>query len=213
MVTSAKAHSGDQLRARRRQRIADEIELTALRLFAEHGVNAVTVDDIARAADISRRTFFRYFASKDDLLNGNPERQRDIVCEVAESSPLGTSSRALVRCIILALTSDFDDRREALLLRKRIAAHASNIISKGQGRNPSLIETIIEVVTSHADGKSDSEFQCRVYVHAGFGAMQAAVRTWFAGGTSDSLQDLSAEALNLIGLTAESADQGQLEAD
>lgn len=205
MVTTTETRSGDKLRARRRQRMADEIELAALRLFAERGPDSVTVDDIAAAADISRRTFFRYFASKDDVLHGNPERQRDIVVETAESTPATTTPQGLVRRILLALTADLDDRREALLLRKEIAAKAPHAMAQGHSRYGSLVATVIELLTAHMGVDPDSDLRPHVFVHAGIGAMQAATHTWFVGGRSASLHALTAEALDLIGLTDETS--------
>ncbi len=49
----------------------EELEVVALQLFATRGFDATTVDDVADAAGIGRRTFFRYFASKNDLLWGD----------------------------------------------------------------------------------------------------------------------------------------------
>jgi mycofactocin system transcriptional regulator len=48
-----------------------ELELVALELFAERGFEATTVDDLADAAGIGRRTFFRYFRSKNDVVYGD----------------------------------------------------------------------------------------------------------------------------------------------
>jgi TetR/AcrR family transcriptional regulator, regulator of mycofactocin system len=48
----------------------DDIERVAMRLFTTHGFDATTVDDIAAAAGIGRRTFFRYFGSKNDVVWG-----------------------------------------------------------------------------------------------------------------------------------------------
>ncbi|MFF9280282.1 acyl-CoA-like ligand-binding transcription factor [Streptomyces griseosporeus] len=56
------------LAQRKRQLVADELTRAALDLLARKGFDAVTVDDIVGAAGVSKRTFFRYFASKEDVV-------------------------------------------------------------------------------------------------------------------------------------------------
>lgn len=56
------------LRERKRLETQDRIAAVGLRLFIAKGYEATTLDDIAAAAGISRRTFFYYFKSKDDIL-------------------------------------------------------------------------------------------------------------------------------------------------
>jgi AcrR family transcriptional regulator len=58
--------AGQGLRERRRQQTRAEITDAALELFAQGTVAATTVDDIAAAAGVSPRTFFRYFSSKEE---------------------------------------------------------------------------------------------------------------------------------------------------
>jgi AcrR family transcriptional regulator len=55
-------------RARKKERTRREIFAAAVRLFLERGYDAVTVDDICRAADVARGTFFLHFPTKDTLL-------------------------------------------------------------------------------------------------------------------------------------------------
>ncbi len=56
------------LRARARGAVRVQLAELAIELFVEHGYDATTVDDIAAAAGVSKRSFFRYFPTKDDVL-------------------------------------------------------------------------------------------------------------------------------------------------
>jgi len=76
---------------------AAELGRIGLELILERGFDAVTVDDIAAAAGIGRRTFFRYFSSKNDLPWGDFDallnRMRAHLAEVPPSAPLADSLR------------------------------------------------------------------------------------------------------------------------
>jgi mycofactocin system transcriptional regulator len=71
-----------------------------MRLFSEHGFDATTVDDIANAAGIGRRTFFRYFASKNDVVWGRfAEGLADLRATLAATAadvPLDEALRAAI---------------------------------------------------------------------------------------------------------------------
>lgn len=56
------------LAERKRQLVSNELTEAALQLLALKGFDAVTVDEIVTAAGVSKRTFFRYFASKEDVV-------------------------------------------------------------------------------------------------------------------------------------------------
>src|SRR4051794_24829058 len=75
----------------------EDIERVAMRLFTEHGFDATTVEDIAAAAGIGRRTFFRYFGSKNDVVWGRfgaeLERFRQTLAATPPDLPLGTALR------------------------------------------------------------------------------------------------------------------------
>jgi AcrR family transcriptional regulator len=58
----------ETLQARKQQFVRDAIWDAATDLFADRGFDETTVDDIAQAAGVSRRSFFRYFSSKSDLM-------------------------------------------------------------------------------------------------------------------------------------------------
>src|SRR5450631_1464228 len=60
--------ASQRLQVRKQQFVRDAIWDAATDLFAEKGFDETTVDDIAQAAGVSRRSFFRYFSSKSDLM-------------------------------------------------------------------------------------------------------------------------------------------------
>ncbi|WP_181796533.1 TetR family transcriptional regulator [Streptomyces sp. WELS2] len=88
------------LAQRKRQLVADELTQAALGLLARGGFDAVTVDEIAAAAGVSKRTFFRYFASKEDVvvqfLTGLGAAMREELASRPASEPPSTALRHTV---------------------------------------------------------------------------------------------------------------------
>jgi AcrR family transcriptional regulator len=92
---------GADLRERKKQRTRQLIAETARRLFKERGFDAVTVDDVARAADVARKTVFNYFPTKEDLFySGFEAFQERLLSAVRNREPgesiVGAFSRFLV---------------------------------------------------------------------------------------------------------------------
>src|SRR5436853_6732960 len=103
------------LRGRRKRLAAAGREAAALRLFGERGFDAVTVDDIAAEADVSRRTFFRYFASKEDVLLADHFVQLARLREAMTARPPDEPVLTALRNALLSITGDFGDRKEQII--------------------------------------------------------------------------------------------------
>jgi AcrR family transcriptional regulator len=91
------------LRERRRLATRAEIEHAALDLFARNGSERTTVDDIAAAAGVSPRTFFRYFATKEDAALGANRAFDTALAERLEALVTGNSSLADLEAAIAAV--------------------------------------------------------------------------------------------------------------
>src|SRR5580693_320999 len=79
------------LRERKRQQTRERLTRMAMALFLERGFEATTLDDIAAAADISRRSFFHYFASKEDVVFAWHEETTAALIAAVEARPASES--------------------------------------------------------------------------------------------------------------------------
>src|SRR4051812_35074941 len=86
-----------RLQARKQELVRDAIWVAAIDLFAEKGFEETTVDDIAEAAGTSRRTFFRYFESKRDLIAQPIVSYGASLTTAIESCPAAPSAAKLFR--------------------------------------------------------------------------------------------------------------------
>jgi AcrR family transcriptional regulator len=79
------------LRERKKRERRKAISDIAMGLFAERGYDAVTVAEIARAADVSEQTVFNYFPAKEDIVFDEDEAMRDRLVEAIRSRPDGAT--------------------------------------------------------------------------------------------------------------------------
>ena len=91
MLCFVMAAPTEGLRARKKRATRDAIATSARRLFAERGFDAVTVAEVAAAADVSEKTVFNHFATKEDLVfAGGETRLAELHAAIAQRAP-GTS--------------------------------------------------------------------------------------------------------------------------
>ncbi|GHF86252.1 TetR family transcriptional regulator [Kitasatospora xanthocidica] len=108
------------LAQRKRQLVADELTRAALELLADGGFEAVTVDEIAAAAGVSKRTFFRYFASKEDVvvrfLAGLGAAMREELAARPAAEPPSVALRHAVWCSVAACAGHEERARRVVRL-------------------------------------------------------------------------------------------------
>ncbi|GGA60829.1 mycofactocin system transcriptional regulator [Pseudoclavibacter endophyticus] len=111
---------------------AAELERIGLDLFVARGFDAVTVDDIASAAGIGRRTFFRYYASKNDLpwgdFDGLLRGMRENLDAIPEDVPLAAALRQAIIDFNAFPASDMAHHRRrmrVLLESQTLVAHSA----------------------------------------------------------------------------------------
>lgn len=111
------------LRQVKKERTRKAIEDAAIALFAERGYQATTVADIAQAADIAPRTFFGYYASKEDVLFGDADQMFDELAEHLRTRPAGQPTFDALLTWMTGISEELGppDAREQLV-RKIVAS-------------------------------------------------------------------------------------------
>ena len=135
------------LRERKRLLTLHSIHEEALRLVEEHGVDAVTIEDICAAAEISRRTFFNYVESKDEAIIGTIPFELDAAGrETIENTP----SDNLVSLILSQLRETHSvDNRGWLERRRRVISDNPPLAHAAHNRRTTLLSTLARSVKKH----------------------------------------------------------------
>ena len=112
--TVDRVDEGEGLRERTRRAVRAELAEAAQELFLANGYEATTVDQIAEAAGISKRSFFRYFASKEDVVIGKYELWDDSLVDALRARPKDEPAwTALRRTFDIAVDYYADEHRRA----------------------------------------------------------------------------------------------------
>jgi len=110
----ARADGPTPLQLRKRHLVRQEIARAAWPLFAARGYERTTVSEVARAAGVSRRTFFRYFSSKEDVVVGTSDAlAEDVLAAVAARPRHEPPLLAIRRALWPVLESRLADPEEA----------------------------------------------------------------------------------------------------
>ena len=146
---------GPSLQERKRRVTRDLIEGAALDLFVTRGYDETTVDEIARAAGVSARTFFRYFSAKEDVLFADHREELELfLASLREQSPdvpVPTRVREA-----LAATAHLD-RARAQEARNRLIATVPSIRERMYRLSPDYEHAIAEEIRNADPARSHAE--------------------------------------------------------
>jgi AcrR family transcriptional regulator len=139
------------LRERKKQKTRDTIVRVAADLFAEHGYEKTTIAEIAEAAEVSPRTIFAYFASKEDILFCDfPEMEARLAQALRERPEGATALDALREFIVGSLVPD-----HAAMVRKSIVASDETLQRGERARFAPLEELMVGAIAEDLDAGPD----------------------------------------------------------
>jgi AcrR family transcriptional regulator len=183
-----------KVKVKRRELMAAEIEEVALDLFVHRGYSKVSVDDIASAAGVSARTFYRYFDTKEDVLTLYPKRLTSFVRSALLEEDVGRPIFDAFSDVLIKLAGSMDLeelRRWCLVTSSDGHSYGSMALHDRELREE--MEPLFR--QRFADSSTDS-MQFDLALRAGQAAISAAAAEWFSRG--GDFVDLVKRALDVF---------------
>ena len=178
------------LRERQKWVAQSTIEETALRLFLQQGYEHTSIQDIANAVKMSPRTFFRYFASKDEVLLG-PMRvaQQEALIALQRMMPTSTPAEAL-RAVLMLLARRYEEQRGRFALRYQVVMQSPPIASLFLFTFVEAEPAISQALYTHLQAATDrNEIRFLVALH--MAALRVAIEEWLEyEGNAERCEDL-----------------------
>lgn len=184
------AASSVSLRERTRRSVQAEITTTAVQLFTEQGFDATTIDQITQATGISRRSFFRYFGTKEDIVLGDVGALGQRVRASLEARPASEPAWTALRAAFASLRDTSGSAQDELALA-RIYHEAPSLRARHLEKHlawQELLAPDIERRLGIAGGPSPDP-RARAVIAAALSCLDVAVEAWRASdGTADVVQ-------------------------
>ncbi|WP_328222924.1 TetR family transcriptional regulator [Streptomyces sp. NBC_00310] len=194
-ATAATTEERPGLRERKKQRTHDALLRAALELFTTQGYEATTVDEIAEAVDVSQRTFFRYFAGKEEAALAVIDLTQEHFLAAVRARPADEAPLEAMRNAVLEGWDAIGEAVEQvvpvdLYLRAYGMVESTPALLAAHLRRADEVAREMERIVAEREGLDvDTDARPRVAVAVFGGVMRVTERMWALGG------DLSMEAM------------------
>jgi AcrR family transcriptional regulator len=188
----------ETLRERKKQRTRDALLRAAVELFTTRGYDRTTVDDIAEAVDVSQRTFFRYYAGKEEAALALQELVVARFVEAVRERPAEEAPMEALKQAVLEGWQTLNEVIEAvvpveLYLRMyRVIESTPVLLAAHLRRNMEIEEAMARVLAEREGLDVDADPRPRLAVAVFGGVMRVTERQWSTG------EDFSLEAMRAL---------------
>lgn len=153
------------------------IAIHAQRLFREHGYGATTIEDIAKAAGIGRRTFFRYFDTKDDVVLWRFDQFARHAVSLLEARPDHEPMLTALERALTQASEFYNQDPEQTLFVLRLTEATPSLYAQQLLQQDRWKRWFAEVLGAR-EGCSPTALPPQITATAGFEAMAIAVKCW-----------------------------------
>jgi AcrR family transcriptional regulator len=171
----------------------------ALRLAAEKGPDQVTIEEIADAADVSVRTFFNYFSSKEEAIVGRDAEGRAVMVQHLLDRPADEEPFEAVSNVIRAWFEAADTWADERALRHQLVRQHPSLLPRHLAAHYDLERALLTGLAQRMGVEPDDQLYPALVVTASVNAMRLALTWWELKGRAVPLPGLLDEAFASLG--------------
>lgn len=186
------------LAQRKRQLVANELTEAALQLLALRGFDAVTVDEIVAAAGVSKRTFFRYFASKEDVVVQFLAGMGTGMHAELASRPAGEPPSVALRHAVWAAMSACADHSERALRVVRLILRTPALRARFLEHQARWRDDLAAELARRAGLDAESDLYPRLAAGMALAAFDTVLQRWSGSGGAEDPAALTDRAFTVI---------------
>lgn len=196
-----------KLRERKKDATRRALVRAANQRFHSKGFDATTIDEICSDAEVSRRTFFRYFANKEALAFPHRAERLERFLELLEGAPLNECPFISLRQIAQVFAREYSLNREQQLAQQQLINSTPALVARENEIDRDWENAMAEVfIQRYSSGENSSsqidltniDLRARLLAGAAIGVIRATLRHWFAMQGNADLAMLGAQALDAL---------------
>ncbi len=167
------------LRERKRAATFERIEQTAAELFLRRGYDSVTVSDIASAAEVAPRTFFRYFQAKEDVLFGRDAEILKLARRAIAGCPPDQPMINTIRSACIDMISWTEEHQELVRMRQAIVRSSATLSMREAGKRAMLDQAAADAL-GELIGAPGGDPRPLLYARIASACYDAAIVAWLS---------------------------------
>lgn len=184
----------EQNRRERRRRLED----SALALFERDGYDATTIEHIAAAAGLAPRTFFSYFASKDDLVVADYAQRLDRILRELGAQPADLTAWDALQRAFAAVAVDYEEQADRIRRRFQIMVTNPSVMARSLQLQAGW-EVAVAAALRTRSGVPEHDVMAPLLAASALAVMRASVQRWLTAGESLVLPELVEAGFRRLG--------------
>jgi AcrR family transcriptional regulator len=175
------------LRERKKLRAREQLMEAAFKLFERRGFDGTTIDDVVNSVEMSRRTFFRYFKSKEDVLLAWYDHTDDEMRRALEARPPAEEPFLAMRRALTDVVARYEVNCGRMIALDCLIMATPCVRARKQAMHAEWAEKMAAALAKRLGVDIDKDIRPRLVANVALSILSTAVETWRANGARESL--------------------------